>query len=375
MQFAAFGIGSALTKFIAEFIDDRTTIHKYVSSGIISSIITGTLMGAVLFFLAPLIATSVFHTPELENMIWLTALCYPFISIQKAVLGTLNGLRRMRAYAFLNIVQNVAVFMISIILVSIFDMGAMGAVIGLVVPTILISILCPALIHDLVRPNGPLWNNMATRETIMFGFYIVLGNSINFLNAQVGTILVGHYTNTIEVGIYAVAVLFAQVLTLIPTAVQQVVAPMTATLYGRGDLDGIRRLFYSTLKKSFVISTGSAMLIAIAGPYIITIFFSEEYLSAYIPLLILLVGHIFGSSFGAVSGTLACIGKVQIPFRIGAICAILNVAMSTLLIPIFGTIGAALAITATMIVHYVITINVIRKYIGTQTPRHSKLAR
>ena len=77
MQFAAFGIGSALTKYVAEFLDDRATIRNYVSSGMTSSIITGTLMGVVLFLLAPYIAISFFHVPELEGMIQLTALCYP----------------------------------------------------------------------------------------------------------------------------------------------------------------------------------------------------------------------------------------------------------------------------------------------------------
>jgi len=73
MQFAAFGIGSALTKYVAEFLENRVTIRNYVSSGMTSSIITGSLMGVVLFLLAPYIAISFFHIPELEGMIQLTA--------------------------------------------------------------------------------------------------------------------------------------------------------------------------------------------------------------------------------------------------------------------------------------------------------------
>jgi len=136
MQFAAFGIGSALTKYVAEFFDDQDTIRNYVSSGMTSSIITGTLMGIVLFFLAPYIAVSFFHVPELEPLVQLTALCYPFIAIQKAVLGTLNGFRKMHLYALLNIIQNVTVVVASIALVLLFGMGVMGAVIGFVGPTI-----------------------------------------------------------------------------------------------------------------------------------------------------------------------------------------------------------------------------------------------
>ena len=176
----------------------------------------------------------------------------------------------------------------SIALVLLFEMGVMGAVIGFVGPTILVSALCPVLIRECIGLDESLWNNPALRATTVFGFYVVLGNSIGFLNTQIDSILIGYYMNPTEVGIYAVAVLLAQTLTLIPSAVQRVTAPVTATLYGKGDIEGVRRLFYSTLKKSFLISVGSATLIAVSGPYIIALLFTEEYLVSYVPLLILL---------------------------------------------------------------------------------------
>jgi len=364
MQFAAFGIGSALTKYVAEFLDDRATIRNYVSSGMTSSIITGTLMGVVLFLLAPYIAISFFHVPELEGMIQLTALCYPFIAVQKAVNGTLNGFRRMHLYAFLNIVQNVTVVAASIALVLLFEMGVMGAVIGFVGPTILVSALSPILIRDCIGFGSSFWDTAALRATTVFGFYVVLGNSIAFLNTQVDSILIGYYLNPTEVGIYAVAVLLAQTLTLIPGAVQRVTAPATATLYGKGDIEGVRRLYYSTLKKSLLISAGSAVLIAALGPYIIALLFTEEYLVSYVPLLILLLGYTVDASFAAVGATLSSIGKVHIPFRISTVCGVLNVILNILLIPILGIRGAALATAATMIMSFGITVKVIHHYIG-----------
>lgn len=370
MQFAAFGIGSALTKYVAEFLDDQTTIRNYVSSGMTSSIITGTLMGIVLYLLAPFIAISFFHVPELESLIQMTALCYPFIAIQKAVLGTLNGFRKMHLYAFLNIVQNVTVVAVSIVLVLFFGMGVTGAVIGFVGPTILISALCPVLIRDWIRPGPSLWNVAALRATTVFGFYVVLGNSIGFLNNQIDSIMIGYFLNPTEVGIYAVAVLLAQTLTLIPSAVQRVTAPVTATLYGKGDIEGVRTFFYSTLKKSLLFSAGSAILIAVFGSYIIDLFFTDEYLVSYTPLLILLLGYAIGASFGAVGATLASIGEVRIPFRISAICGVLNVILNVLLIPIFGINGAALATTMTMILNFGITVAVIHHFLDITTYTH-----
>ena len=164
--------------------------------------------------------------------------------------------------------------------------------------------------------------------------------------------------------IYAVAVLLAQTLTLIPSAVQRVTAPATATLYGKGDIEGVRRLFYSTLAKSLLISVGSAIFIAVFGPYMILRLFTEGYLVSYVPLLILLLGYAIGASFGAVGATLASIGKVHIPFRISAACGMLNVILNILFIPILGINGAALATAVTMVINFGITVIVIHRYLG-----------
>jgi len=364
MQFAAFGIGAALTKYVAEFLDDRVAIRNYVSSGMTCSIITGALMGVVLFFLAPYIAISFFHIPELEPLVQLTALCYPFIAIQKAVLGTLNGFRRMHLYALLNIIQNVTVVVASIALVLLFEMGVMGAVIGFVGPTVLVSALCPVLIRDCIGFDASLWNTLALRATTVFGFYVVLGNSIGFLTTQIDSVLIGYYMNPVDVGVYAVAALLAQTLTLIPSAVQRVTAPATATLYGKGDIKGVRSIVFSTMKWNLLISIGFAVLIIYFGQGLIEILFTEEFCLSYIPMVILLLGYTIFSPFMAVGSTLSSIGKVHIPFRIHAICGVLNIALNILLIPHFGLTGAAIATTVTMITNFSISTSMISKYLS-----------
>jgi len=361
MQFAAFGIGSALTKYVAEFIDDQATIRRYVSSGMTSSIFTGSLMGIVLYLLAPYIAISFFKIPELEVLLQLIAICYPFIAIQKGVLGTLNGFRKMHLYALLNIVQNILVVGISLALVLVFGLGVLGAVIGLVVSTIVIGVLCPFLIRDHIRFDVALWDAPALRATTMFGFYVILANSISFLNTQINSILIGYYLNPTEVGIFAVSVLLAHTLTLIPSAVQTVTNPTMANLYGKGDIEGVRRIVYSTIKKSSLISVASAAFLAVFGSFIISFMFGEKFQASYIPLLLLLVGSAIGASYMVVGTTLSSIGKVNIIFRIGVICVALNIILNILLIPSFGIAGAAIATSITSIVDFWITIVVIRK--------------
>jgi O-antigen/teichoic acid export membrane protein len=363
INFAAFGIGPAMTKYVAQFLDDQSTIRKYVSSGMTSSILTGTLMGIALLFSAPYIAGSFFHVPELGLLIQLIAVAFPFIAIQKVVLGTLNGFRRMHLFALLNIVQNVSIVGVSVILVLGLNMGVLGGVLGLVGPTMVISLVSLTLIRGSLDLELGLHHRLVVWETTVFGFYVVLANSISFINGQIGNILIGFYLTPSEVGIYAVAVLFSTVLTLLPSSIQLVTAAATANLYGKNDIPGIRRLVFSTIRKMFLISAGIALLLVILGPLAISILFSPEFGAAYTPLLILLLGNTIYSSYMAVGATLTNIGKVHIISRISAIGCVLNVTLTVLLVPVFGIIGAAMAQAATLLTNYAINLTVINRYL------------
>jgi len=152
-------------------------------------------------------------------------------------------------------------------------------------------------------------------------------------------------------------------LTLIPSAVQTVTNPVMANLYGKGDIEGVRRVFYSTLKKSFLISAGSAAVLAVCGLYIISFLFGELFLASYVPLLILLPGFAISASYLAVGAALSSIGKVHIPFRISAVCVVLSIILNILLIPTFGIAGAAIATSITCIVDFLVNMAVINYYL------------
>jgi O-antigen/teichoic acid export membrane protein len=239
----------------------------------------------------------------------------------------------------------------------------MGAILGFVLPTIAISTLSPLLIRDTFGNRSSFWDRAAMKATTTFGFYIMLQNSIAFLYTQVDSILIGHFWDAADVGIYAIAVLFAETLTLIPSAVQRVTVPMIASMYGKMDVIGVSNLFFSTLKKSFIVTIISALIIVFLAPTLIVLLFDETYLSCYPSLLILLIGYTVSSALIAVGATLSSIGKVRIPFRISAVSAALNVALNMVLTPHYGIEGAALATTIAMLFYSFITISVVNSYL------------
>ena len=362
MQFAAFGIGAALTKYIAQYHDDLPKIREYVTSGVLGSMVSGTVIGILLYLLSGIISIQFFHNPEMTDLLKMTAFCFPFIAMQKVVIGTLNGMRKMKLYAVVNIVQNVSVMVVSIALVMMLDMGVRGAVIGYVVPTILIGVLSLTLIKGNFSIKMGILRTALT-EISLFGFYVVLANSIGLINTQIDSLMIGHFMSETDVGYYAVAIVFMQAIILLPNAIQRVTTPLIATFHGKNDYKNIRLLIKSTVLKTFLLILFIAAIIVIFGKSLINIIFTEEFLPAYIPMVILLVGYSICAPIGSVGGTLQSIGKVKVIFKMSFLCALINTGLNLILIPKFGLIGAASATSISQIITLLIHLSLIKRYV------------
>ena len=362
MQFAAFGIGAALTKYVAEHNKNLKKVEEFVSSGLIGSFSTGLTMGILLYLFSNTIAINFFHSPEMVHLLKITAFCFPFIALQKTVLGTLNGLRKMNYFALLNIIQNVSVFALSVILVILFEMNVTGAVFGFALPTIVMGPLALGFIKDFFRVPSKLFNTVL-RELSWFGVYVVLANSMSMINTQIDSLLIGYFMNEVEVGYYAVAVILIHGITLLPSAVQKITNPAIASYHGKNDYENIRKLIKKTMVKTFLITAFFSVLLVIFGRFLIGVLFTEEFLPAYIPLLILLIGYSLYTPFISVGGALSSMGKVNIQFRIDALCALMNTILNIILIPKFGITGAASATSTSLIFTVIVYSIFLRRYI------------
>lgn len=362
MQFAAFGIGAALTKYVAEHNENAKKIREFVSSGLIGSFSSGLIMGVLLYLVSNVIAINIFHSPEMAHLLKMTAVCFPFIALQKTALGTLNGLRKMNYFALVNIIQNVSVFALSIILVILFKMNVTGAVLGFVAPTIFVSLFSLYFIKDFFEVPSKLFDTVS-RELSWFGFYVVLTNSVGLILVQIDSLLIGYFMDETEVGYYAVAVVLVQGITLLPSAIQRVTTPAIAAYHGKGEYESIRKLIKNTMLKTFLVTVFLSVLLAVFGKFLIGFLFTEEFLPAYIPLLILLIGYTIYALTISVGGALSSIGKVNIAFRISALCALINIALNITLIPKFGIIGAAGATSISLLITVIVVLAFLKRYI------------
>jgi O-antigen/teichoic acid export membrane protein len=176
-------------------------------------------------------------------------------------------------------------------------------------------------------------------ETLAFGLRGQTGNVLQFLSYRFDVMLVSLWVGQAALGVYAVGVLFAEALWLVPNALGTVLLSHTARS-SKEDADRRIRLVFPVA--CWVVITGGALLSAVAW------FAPRAYLgSAYaqVPWVTwaLMPGALALSGTKILSNDLTARGYPGINTVIAGCAMIITVIGDILLIPKHGIIGAAIA--------------------------------
>jgi len=195
------------------------------------------------------------------------------------------------------------------------------------------------------------------KDSLNYGIKNWVGNILYGLTNRLDFFLVAYFTSVTQVGYYSVAVSLSDLIGFIPRSFSSILLPKFSRLdnVNSEKIAGIiiRHMSF------FVILLG--FFFVIFGKQFINILYSEEFLPAYIPFLILILGATFMSINGVLFNFFAANGKPQIPSIILFIGLIVNTLLDLILIPKYSIIGASFASTMAYILTTIIAIIVFVK--------------
>jgi stage V sporulation protein B len=347
--FSGFGVDSGLVKYTAESEGNSSRVNELVTGGVTLSFITGCVMGAILYLSSSYIANTFFKMPELTVLLQIISIAFPFIALEKAALGFLNGVRRMRLYALINIIQNGLVIILTLIF-TLTGYDIKYVVVALVVPVVLMSFISIIYIRNSISKPNLLEHLTIIKILFTFGLFVVLANTMGTIMTYISSTLLGYYLTDVDVGIYAAAGILIQAIIILPAAVQRITGPMIANYWGKGEVRNIEHIVNITMKYTAFYAILSAFIIGFLSQDLIKLLFGLEFLSASLPLQILLVGIIFSAIQISVGNALSSTAYVKMIFRLTSIGVLLSLILNILLIPRFGIIGAAIATSSTNLI-------------------------
>lgn len=172
-------------------------------------------------------------------------------------------------------------------------------------------------------------------------FPVFISIIINFLNYRFDVWLVSYFKGNTQLGLYVLAVNFAQFILLYSRIIGSVMMP-----YLSEDNDDRRKKYFTTYSRlNFTSVIIMIIILALVGDVLLVFLYGKEFFLSGGPFNILLIGMIFTAMSQLFSIMLFSKGKNNVALIANSVGLVATILFDVLLIPKYGIIGAAVATT------------------------------
>ena len=178
-------------------------------------------------------------------------------------------------------------------------------------------------------------------------------------------LLIGFFLSPTELGYYTVAVTLSRFFWLIPSSIQTITYPITASYWIEEKYRLLNNVLDKSIKYSTIMLLPIGLFIGLLSKDLIILVFKETFSPAVITLQILLLGTIIrGSVSTPVGATFSGIGRPDMGFKITLLYALINIGLDIILIPRIGINGAAFGASTSFIIIAVISLYLMNRMIN-----------
>ncbi|MBP0016990.1 MAG: oligosaccharide flippase family protein [Cyanobacteria bacterium SBLK] len=188
------------------------------------------------------------------------------------------------------------------------------------------------------------------REWFKVALPLLFHRAFREILRKMDVIMVGTLIGTEVAGIYNAAASTALWVSFMLVTVNLVVAPIFTRLYTQKDATGLQKVVsISSLWITWAAILVALLLIFAARP--ILGLFGSEFVAARWSLKILVLGQFTNALCGSVGTLLVMTGHQNKVLMVSSTCAIVNLVLDAIAIPLWGMNGAAVATTAALMIY------------------------
>jgi len=192
-------------------------------------------------------------------------------------------------------------------------------------------------------------------------------SSAAIVTSQADIMMLGWLEGSATAGIYRVAGTSAALVVFGLQVVNSVLSPRCAHLYALEEFEELQRTISASTKLSLAAATFVTLIVFLGNEALIAWVFGKEYVAAWLPLSILVIGQWFNAVFGSVGVLLNMTGNESIVAKAVWVSAFGNVVLNVILIPAFGMVGAACATVASLLYLNAVLFYAVKSKLGLST--------
>ncbi|MBO8183462.1 MAG: flippase [Archaeoglobus sp.] len=349
------GVPQTVSKFVSETPEISKSILK--SAGKFQFLLSLAIF--VLYFISADRISLLLRDASLTPLIRVSSVMIPLYAFFTIYGGYLNGLRDYRNQSLINVLY----FSAKIVLVFSFvflGFSVFGAVLGFAISP-LIGLVAALIIAPLPL-RSPDYKELS--RIIKFSFpVIVLSVALNFSTSIDLLALKAIIGNAKEVGYYSAASMISKVPFTLLGALNMALFPAISSVTFLNDKQKTIEFIYEPFRYVAIFLIPAAIFISLTSTEFVSFLYSSRYVAAGEPLKIIIIGILFFSIFAFLLNAVVASGKPYMAMFFSIFLLISSTTLNLTLIPIFGSVGAASAVTiATFISMLFIGIYSIRNF-------------
>jgi O-antigen/teichoic acid export membrane protein len=173
------------------------------------------------------------------------------------------------------------------------------------------------------------------------------------LRSNSDVVLIGSLASPIEVAVYSVAKRVSNPSRWASVSINAAVSPVFSRYHDAGRMKGLKQLLRQASIGSALVALPIVLGLALLGPWIFPLF-SHELDRSYGPMLVLLVGQYISACAGPVGSVMVMTGHEREVMLTQGATIVLSLALTILLVPLYGAYGAAIGLAASQVLANVI---------------------
>ena len=354
--FGQMGTDTSLVRFIAQYSGQGNyRAVKEIYKKIIELVLPASIFFSVLFYItSPWIANYIFHNHRLIIPFKITAFVLPFGALMGVNTASLRGLKKIKE-----------AFIFSTALPPVLNtVGLMG-----LTYFVFKSYLTPIYVNLITVFIGAsysliLWKKQSSKlfiskndsdnipdkkEIIKVSIPMSVTSAMVFIMGWTDIFMLGIFRNTIEVGIYRIALKLALTIGFVYIAVNSITSPKFAEIYWNAKSNRLKSLVKFSGKIALCLAIPLFLILVVLGKKILIIF-GLEFEKGYLAMSILSIGQFVSAVYGVFGYLLNMTGNEKYLMKSITFAAICNVVLNYFMIQAYGILGASISTTFSIIV-------------------------
>ena len=349
------GANRTAVKFIPTYISTKNypSLHAYIKWISLFTILTSSLvaiLGALSINYLPIVSET-----SLINVFMLSCVLVPLMAISQIGVEIIRAFRHVALAEFANIIIKPTLIIVSVagwyITTNTNPTTYNVLIINICTSIIIISLLYTS-VRKLIKPYSSQSDSLSKDDkkiwlsTALPFLFVIAGNLIL---GKTDIIMLGIISSTVESGLYNAASRISQLVGFPLLAINMILAPLIAQLHAGKNTPDLHKLVRKAAWFSFISCFALAAIIYVFSDIILGLF-GDSFTAQNTTLEILMLGQIVSGIAGPAGYLLAMTGNQKILALIVLTTALLNIILNYILIPEYGTNGAAFATLSTIII-------------------------